>query len=182
MQRIDLIKGELSKIVGAPRDDAESGLDLDADETSLLQQVGLLAAPCGKSKRKFKHIVFVEDESAGSFLFCVASRACLTFIAAEHYTPPEDHFLSSHLAENMEEDDLGWKAPLSPLKLAKVDSKGDKIWNAKDMYLSQNKTLKVVPEPYFQRENFSYTVYRSCCRSYKRVYKETLIYVTHFAN
>ena len=76
MQRIDLIKGELSKIVGAPRDDAESGLDLDAEETRLLQQVGLLAATSGRSKRKFKHIVFVEDELAGSFLFYVVSRAC----------------------------------------------------------------------------------------------------------
>jgi hypothetical protein len=65
VQRIDLIKGELSKIVGAPRDDAESGLDLDVEETRILQQLGVLAAPSGKSKQKFKHIVFVEDESAG---------------------------------------------------------------------------------------------------------------------
>jgi hypothetical protein len=71
MQRIDFIKGELSKIVGATRDDAESCLDLDVEETRLLQQVGLLEAPSRKSKRNFKHIVFVEDESAGSFfLLC----------------------------------------------------------------------------------------------------------------
>jgi hypothetical protein len=182
MQRVDFIKEELSRIVGAPRDNAELGLDLDIEETRILQQVGLLAAPSRNSKRNFKHIVFVEDESAGSFLFYVVSRACLTFVAAEHYIPPENRLFSNHLAEDMEEDDLGWKASLSPRKSAKAKSKGDKTWDAKDMHSSQSTVLKVVQDPYLQYENISYIIYRSCCRSWKRVYKETLTYVTHFAN
>jgi hypothetical protein len=114
------------------------------------------------------------------FFFYVVSRACLTFIAAEHYIPPENLFFSNHLAEDMEEDDLGWKAPLSPRKSAKAKSKGDKTWNAKDMHSSQSTALKVVQD--LQCETISYTVYRNCCRSCKRAYKETLTYVMPFAN
>jgi hypothetical protein len=69
IQRIDLIKEELSKIVGAPDDNAKSSLDLDVEETRLLQRAGLLAAPSAKSKRKFKHIVFVDDQASGLSLF-----------------------------------------------------------------------------------------------------------------
>jgi hypothetical protein len=143
MQRIDIIKEELSKIVGAPADNVESSLDLDVEETRLLQQVGLLVAPGAKAKRNFKHIVFVDDESAGSILFYVVPSTCLTFIVAELYTPRDDRSFSNSLTEDMEEDDLGWKVPLSPRKSAKVDLKGKKTWNAKNMHSNQNEALKV---------------------------------------
>ncbi|PVG01995.1 small-subunit processome [Serendipita vermifera] len=113
LKRIDLIKDQLSTLIGLTPQDGESyedwNTDLGHEDLQTLQDAGLLPVPNPKQSSKSRHTVFVDDD-----------------VAMRDYRPPIPRADKEPKQEPEKPVSLGWK-PGTSLTIQEAQSKATEV-------------------------------------------------------